>query len=243
MTARNTDGVSRPGSVRAGSGSVGSRSVGLGRAGSVRTAFVPAPRLAGWAERFGAAHGGFRLSDEDDGVRLLAADGTIAVLQAPWPADGRPGRGAGPLERLASVASQPRTVGLVLVRRGGFAVAVAQEGTVLASKTGSRYVQSRSAAGGQSQQRFARRRANQADELVEKVAVHAAAIFGGHVIEYLAPGGDRTLAGLVMDHPAMRSYASAARLAFLDVADPNGSVMRKAAGDVCAVRIQVADAA
>ncbi|MDR6415860.1 acVLRF1 family peptidyl-tRNA hydrolase [Pseudarthrobacter sulfonivorans] len=232
MTARNTDGVSRTGSVRAASG----------RAGSVRTAFVPASRLAGWAERFGAAHGGFRLSDDDDGVRLAAADGTIALLQAPWPTDGRPGRGADPLERLASVAAQPRTVGLVLVRRGGFAVAVAKEGSVLASKTGSAYVQSRSAVGGQSQQRFARRRANQADELVEKVAAHAAAIFRGHLIEYLAPGGDRTLAGLVMDNPAMRPYASAARLAFLDVADPNSTVMKKAAGDVCAVRIQVADA-
>ena len=237
MTARSTDGASRTGSVRAGSIRAGSV-----RAGSVRTAFVPAARLAGWAERFGAAHGGFRLSDDDDGVRLLAADGAIALLQAPWPADGRPGRGADPLERLASVAAQPRTVGLMLVRRGGYAVAVAKEGAVLASKTGSKYVQSRTAAGGQSQQRFARRRANQADELVEKVAAHAAAIFSGNMIEYLAPGGDRTLAGLVMDNPAMRSYAAVPRLAFLDVADPNGAVLRKAAGDVCAVRIQVTDA-
>lgn len=231
MTARSTDSPRRAGSGGAGSG----------RAGSVRTAFVPDARLAGWTGRFSAAHGGFRLSDDDDGVRLLAADGTVALLQAPWPADGRPGRGADPLERLASVAGQPRTVGLVLVRRGGYAAAVVQEGAVLASKTGSGYVQSRSAAGGQSQQRFARRRANQADGLVEKVAVHAAAVFGGHVIEYLAPGGDRTLAGLVMDEPVMRPCASLSRLAFLDVADPNGSVLKKAASDVCAVRIQVTD--
>lgn len=214
---------------------------GAGRPGSVRTAFVSGERLAGWAERFGAAHGGFRLRDDDDGVRLVAADGTVALLQAPWPPDGRPGRGADPLERLASVASQPRTAGLLLVRRGGYAVAVAREGTVLASKTGTRYVQSRSAAGGQSQQRFARRRANQADDLVEKVAAHAAAIFGGHSVEYLAPGGDRTLAGLVMDHPVLKPYSSVPRLDFLDVPDPNGAVMRKAAADVRAVRIQVAD--
>lgn len=214
---------------------------GAGRPGSVRTAFVSGERLAGWAERFGAAHGGFRLSDDDDGVRLVAADGTVALLQPPWPPDGRPGRGADPLERLASVASQPRTAGLLLVRRGGYAVAVAREGTLLASKTGTRYVQSRSAAGGQSQQRFARRRANQADDLVEKVAAHAAAIFGGHSVEYLAPGGDRTLAGLVMDHPALRLYWPVPRLYFLDVPDPNGAVMRKAAEDVRAVRIQVAD--
>ncbi|MET3707507.1 acVLRF1 family peptidyl-tRNA hydrolase [Arthrobacter sp. UYEF6] len=215
---------------------------GAGRTGSVRTAFVSGERLAGWADRFGAAHGGFRISDDDDGVRLVADDGTTALLQAPWPPDGRPGRGADLLERLASVAAQPRTAGLVLVRRGGYAAAVAREGILLASKTGTRYVQSRSAAGGQSQQRFARRRANQADELVEKVAAHAAAVFDGQPLEYLAPGGDRTLAGLVMDHPALRPYASVPRLDFLDVPDPNGSVLRKAAADVCAVRIQVADA-
>jgi hypothetical protein len=230
MTARSADGVSRPGSARAGSG----------REASVRTAFVPAARLAGWVERFGAAHGGFRLSDDDDGVRLLAADGTVALLQAPWPPDGRPGRGGDSLERLASVAGQPRMAGLVLVRRGGYGVAVAREGAVVASKTGSRYVQGRTAAGGQSQQRFARRRANQADELVEKVAAQAAAILGGHPVEYLAPGGDRTLAGLVLDHPAMRPYTALSRLAFLDVADPNGSVLRKAAADICSVRVQVA---
>ncbi|QNE14794.1 acVLRF1 family peptidyl-tRNA hydrolase [Pseudarthrobacter sp. NBSH8] len=215
---------------------------GAGRPGSVRTAFVSGERLPGWAERFGAAHGGFRISDDDAGVRLLAADGTTALLQAPWPPDGRPGRGADPLARLASVAAQPRTAGLVLVRRGGYAAAVAREGILLASKTGTRYVQSRTAAGGQSQQRFARRRANQADELVEKVAAHAAAVFGGQPLEYLAPGGDRTLAGLVMGHPALRPYASLPRLDFLDVPDPSGSVLRKAAADVCAVRIQVADA-
>lgn len=215
---------------------------GAGRTGSVRSSFVSGERLAGWAERFGAAHGGFRISDDDEGVRLLAADGTNALLRAPWPPDGRPGRGADPLERLASVAAQPRTAGLVLVRRGGYAVAVVRGGILLASKAGSRYVQSRSAAGGQSQQRFARRRANQADELVEKVAGHAAAVFGGQPIEYLAPGGDRTLAGLVLDQPVMKLYALLRRLDFLDVPDPNGSVMRKAAADVCAVRIQVADA-
>lgn len=212
-----------------------------GRARSIRTAFVPAARLAGWAERFGAAHGGFRLSDDDDGVRLVAADGAVALLQAPWPPDGRPGRGADPLERLASVAAQPRTAGLLLVRRGGYAVGVAQDGVLLASKSGSTYVQSRTAAGGQSQQRFARRRANQADELVEKVAARAAAVFTAHTLQYLAPGGDRTLAGLVMEHPALKPYTPVPRLDFLVVADPGSAVLKKAAADVSAVRVQVSD--
>ena len=55
---------------------------------------------------------------------------------------------------------------VVLVRRGGYAVGVASGDRLTAHKVGTRYVQSRTAAGGWSQQRFARRRANQADELV-----------------------------------------------------------------------------
>lgn len=214
---------------------------GAGRPGSVRTAFVPGARLAGWVERFSAAHGGFRLSDDDDGVRLLAADGTAALLQPPWPPDGRPGRGADPLERLASVASQPRRLGLLIARRGGYGVAVASDGVIVVSKVGSRYVQSRTAAGGQSQQRFARRRSNQADELVQAVAVQARQVFSGQSFEYVVPGGDRTLVDLVLEEPGLKDYARLPRLAYLDVPDPRAAVLKKAAADACALRIQVTD--
>lgn len=209
---------------------------------SVRTAFVPGVRLPGWAERFGASHGGYRLQDDDDGLRLLAADGTEALLQAPWPADGRPGRGSGPLERLAALASQPRRLGLLLVRRGGYGIGVASEGILLASKAGTRYVQSRTAAGGQSQQRFARRRSNQADSLVAAVAGQAVDVFRTAAFEYLVPGGDRTLADLVLQEPVLRDYAHLPRLAWLDVAEPRAAVLKKAAADACSVRITVTDA-
>ncbi|WP_411373406.1 acVLRF1 family peptidyl-tRNA hydrolase [Arthrobacter sp. MPF02] len=209
---------------------------------SVRTAFVPGIRLAGWVERFAAAHGGYVLRDDDDGLRLIAADGAQALLQAPWPADGRPGRGADALERLASLASQPRRLGLLLVRRGGYGIGVASEGTLLASKAGTRYVQGRTAAGGQSQQRFARRRSNQADALVEAVASQAAAVFAAEPFEYVVPGGDRTLADLVLADPALKAYFRLPRLAYLDVAEPKAAVLKKAAADACSVRVTVSDA-
>ncbi|GAA1258823.1 acVLRF1 family peptidyl-tRNA hydrolase [Arthrobacter pascens] len=208
---------------------------------SSRTAFVAGLRLAGWVERFGASHGALAIEDNDDGVRLLAADGASALLQPPWRNDGRPGRGPGPVERLASLASQPRSLGLLLVRRGGYGVAVASEGVVRASKTGSKYVQSRTAAGGQSQQRFARRRSNQADAMVEAVAEQARLVFNGQVFEYLVPGGDRALADQVLEQPVLKAYARLPRLAYLDVPDPRAAVLRKAAADACAVRVTVND--
>jgi hypothetical protein len=217
------------------------RSTGGAKPPSVRNAFIPGGRLAGWAERFGTAHGGYQLTDDDDGLRLVAADGAEALLQAPWPVDGRPGRGTDVLERLASLASQPRRLGLLLVRRGGYGVVVVSEGTVLASKVGSTYVQSRTAAGGQSQQRFARRRSNQADALVDSVAEQAARILSSEPFEYVVPGGDRTLSGLVLEHPSLKGYAALPRLAYLDVPDPKAAVLKKAAADACGVRIQVVD--
>ena len=82
-------------------------------------------------------------------------------------------------QRIESVARFDHTpMVVVLVRRGGFAVAVVVDGRMVVHKVGSRHVQSRTAAGGWSQQRFARRRANQADALVEAVAEHLARILG-----------------------------------------------------------------
>lgn len=212
-----------------------------GRPASVRTAFVPGIRLVGWAGRFSAAHGAYELQEEDGGIRLRAGDGATALLQAPWPVDGRPGRGADPLERLASLASQPRRLGILLVRRGGYGVAVASDGIILASKVGSKYVQSRTAAGGQSQQRFARRRSNQADSLLQAAAEQARQVFSGRPFEYVVPGGDRTLVDLVLEDTVLKEYAGLPRLAYLDVSDPKAAVLRAAALDACAVRIQVAD--
>ena len=208
---------------------------------STRVAFVSGARLPGWVERFAASHGGLTEEELDGGLQLSAADGAVALLQAPWPADGRPGRGGDAVARLASLSSQPRGIGAVLVRRGGYSVAVVSGGAVLASKTGTRHVQSRTAAGGWSQQRFARRRANQADALVEAVAEHAARIFADHRIEYVAPGGDRTLAEQVLAEPVLKQYAILPRLTFLDVPDPRAAVLKKAAADLCAVRILVTD--
>jgi len=238
-----------------------------------RRILVPAGRLPGWVSRFAAGHQqaartggtddgvawpatGPDIQDTGDGVLLTAADGATALLQAPWPVDGRPGRGATAVDRLASLASQDRTAAVVLLRRGGYAVGLCQGGRVLVSKTGTRYVQSRTAAGGWSQQRFARRRANQADALVEAVAHHAAQLLVAApsnparpdaetrtvAAEYLALGGDKGLCQLLLAEPVFARLAALPRLAFLDVPDPKSAVLKKSAQDLCAVRICITDA-
>ncbi|MGA7204395.1 MAG: Vms1/Ankzf1 family peptidyl-tRNA hydrolase [Specibacter sp.] len=195
---------------------------------STRTAFVPAARLPGWVDRFTAAHRGLaEQEDTDDGVALRMVDGAVALLQPPWPDDGRPGRGTDLLERLVSLATQERALGIVLVRRGGFAVGVSVGGVLRAHKVGSASARSRGADAGAA--------------VVERTRTEAGRVFAGQNFEYLATGGDRALVDAVLAAPALRLQAGRPRLAPLAVADPNMAVLQKAATDFCSVRILIAD--
>ena len=181
---------------------------------ATRTTFVPAERLPGWLERFAVSNGELTLTPEHGGLHLVAANGTAADLLAPWPDDGRPGRGADDVERLVSLAAQSRTLGIVLLRRGGFAVGVARDGMLLASKAGGRYVQSRT-------------------------AEQAARIFTEHPPEYLVFGGDRPLLELLARDRVFQPWSSLARLRFLDVQEPKSAALAKAAKDAASVFIRI----
>ncbi len=83
-------------------------------------------------------------------------------------------------EALAAHARKPRTVGVLLVRLGGYAAGVftGYPPVLGDAKVGSRPVHGRSAAGGWSQHRFARRREKQANEALSAAADAAVMIFG-----------------------------------------------------------------
>ncbi len=128
---------------------------------------------------------------------------------------------------------------LLLVRRGGYAVGVAAGGRLTAHRTGTRYVQSRTAAGGWSQQRFARRRANQADELVGAVAEHAARVLAGCGATGLALGGDRALSEAVLEDPRLAGLRALPRRGLHDLPDPRLDVLERAAERARAVRVTI----
>ncbi|WP_425861635.1 Vms1/Ankzf1 family peptidyl-tRNA hydrolase [Arthrobacter sp. TWP1-1] len=193
-----------------------------------RTAFVPADRLPGWVARFSGAHGGLTATeDTDDGVMLRMHDGSVALLSPPWPDDGRPGRGRDVVERLTSLALQERRLGIVLVRRGGYAVGIAVGGKLLAHKVGTASARSRGGDPGAA--------------VVEKAVTEAGKVFSGQNFEYLATGGDTKLLAAVLSTPAMRPVAGRPQLAPLAVSDPNMAVLQKAAADFCSLRIQITD--
>ena len=211
-------------------------------AGGGRWVDVGPERLAGWVDGFRERHGDFVASESTDVVTLLAVDGAIAELQVPFPplAVGEDD----PVRRFLAHAGRDRMVGLLLVRRGGYAAGVSQGGELVASKVGSRHVQGRSAAGGWSQQRFARRRAGQGRIAMEAAADVAAALLLPYVarLEGIVFGGDRASVAAVLEDPRLAPLRSLPRGPHLDVPDPRRAVLERAARQFPAVRIRVVDA-
>ncbi len=128
---------------------------------------------------------------------------------------------------------------LLLVRRGGYAVGVAVGGRLTEHKVGTRYVQSRTAAGGWSQQRFARRRSNQADELVGAVTEHAVRLLRGSGAHGLVLGGDHTLAEAVLEDDRLARLRDLPRLELYDLPDPRFAVLERALERARAVRVTI----
>ena len=81
-------------------------------------------------------------------------------------------------------------LGLVVNSMAGFAIARLEGPTLVAHKIGQRRVQGRTKAGGQSQQRFARRRDNQARQAFEAAADHAARLLSATAPLKVVTGGD-----------------------------------------------------
>jgi Actinobacteria/chloroflexi VLRF1 release factor len=178
---------------------------------------VSAERFPGWIDSFARRHGdsgSLAVAFDAAAVTFTAPDGAAAACHPPFvesfatpPASvGQAGVGhtsTGHAEAAAAVAAHarvPRTVGVLLVRLGGYAAGVfAGYPPALAdSKVGSRLVHGRSAAGGWSQQRFARRREKQANEALEAAADTVATVFGRWmpgITASSAPAHDRARRG------------------------------------------------
>lgn len=147
-------------------------------------------------------------------------------------------------QRIVSVADPlPTPLAVLLIRRGGYAVAVVGPSGLLSHKVGTRHVQSRTAAGGWSQQRFARRRANQADALVGAVADHLDRVLreSGVTAAALVTGGDRQLIGEVLADPRLRHLSELPTRAYPGLADPRRAELDEAVRRATAYEIGIDD--
>ncbi|TWE29008.1 hypothetical protein FHX69_1678 [Prauserella muralis] len=205
-------------------------------------------RLARWFARFAERNGGVIATRLGPGeVVVTAADGTTATVAVPFPplpVGDREAEGLA-VEALVEHASRPRRLGLLLVRLGGHSVGVAEGDRVVASRTGRHLVHGRSAAGGWSQQRFARRRDGQARQSLRAAADDAAEILASRAsgLDGVVLGGDRRALDELRADPRLAPVFALASERVLDVAEPRRTVLDDAARRARAVEITVRDPA
>lgn len=201
------------------------------------TVLVPTARIERWVLNFNGRHGTTALDVSDGALTGAASDGSTFTARLPFEAryDGLPDVAAFRLEALP-----PDRWGVLLVRKGGFAVARLTGTDLVEHKIGQRHVQGRTKAGGQSQQRFSRRRDNQARQAFEAAADHAARIFGAGAGSVIVTGGDRAAVDEVLADPRLAGLRVVGP--WLPVPDPKRAVLDQAVADAQAVRVDVDNA-
>lgn len=194
-------------------------------------ALVPEPRYIGranLAKRLTALEGSSGRSVYAGGSARLELDEAALTVTPPFGLDHEGEYDVvrtGPLLDALVVTS---TVGVVLVRMGGYAVGVFEGERLVASKVGARFVKGRHRKGGSSSSRFRRRRGEQERELVGAAAAEAARVLGPWQgrIERVALGGDRSAVGRVLDaRPDLAWLRPLALERFFDVPEPRLRVL------------------
>ena len=181
-------------------------------------------RLGRWLDGVAERHGAFtEVSEADGAVRIRCADTTEVTLRAPF----RWTPGPALLSSFTVEAQRPARAAVLLVRRGRWATGIFDGTELVVSKVDARQVQGRTAAGGWSQQRFARRRGNQTDAVVQHAAETAARVLLPHAdsVAALFTGGDRGLVDAVLTDPRLRPLAALRREPALDVGEPTKAVL------------------
>lgn len=195
---------------------------------------VPTARLPRWADNFAGRHGATTYDVTAGLLRGDAEDGSWFTARLPFDAAYN---GPAEVATLAAAAAAPDTWGVLLVRKGGFAVARLEGDTLVEHKIGQRHVQGRTKAGGQSQQRFARRRDNQARQAYEAAADHASRILHPGP---LITGGDEPAVTEVLTDPRLRGLTVVQP--WLPVPDPRRAVLDQAIRDAQSVCVDVVNA-
>jgi hypothetical protein len=201
-----------------------------------RVVSVGSERLLRWIDGFADRHGAYTPSVISTEVRLDATDGASALIEVPFP----PLSGSRIADLLVHVR-RSRRVGVLLVRRGGYAAGVFDGRSLTSSKVGSSYVQGGTKAGGWSQQRYARRRANQAEAAFAEAADVAARVLGTAELDAVVLGGDRAAVRAVLADRRLAHLQALVTGPWLEVKDPKLKVLQATPDQFLAVRITVTD--
>lgn len=174
-------------------------------------------------------------------MHIVCADTTTVALRASFDWE----RGPALLASFTAAARQEHRAAVVLVRRGRWAVGVFDGAGLVVSKVDARQVQGRTAAGGTSQLRYARRRGNQTDAVVSHAVETAVRVLLPHAgtVEALFTGGDRGLVDDVLTDARLAPLSALRRDPALDVGEPTKAVLLETPKQFRAVQIHITEPA
>ncbi|MFG3341458.1 acVLRF1 family peptidyl-tRNA hydrolase [Glycomyces sp. NPDC048151] len=208
--------------------------------GGGRIVEIEPDRLPRWVANFSARNGGIaRHHAEGDAWTIESNEGTSASvvwtladgLPAGWLLDDDPVKAA---EHLRDYALEPRRIAVLLARKGAYSVGILADGRITASKTDTAYVQGTTKAGGQSQQRFARRREGQAKAAEKRARDAVFAVLGDAAFDALVTAGP--VDGILED-PRLARLKTAVH--FGDTAEPRQALLTETAYRAIAFRIRL----
>ena len=209
-------------------------------AGGGRILGVAPERLGKWLDGVAERHGSFTDVVRDGGsLHITCADTTTVSLGTPFgwtPA-------APLLGTFTAAAREPHRAAVLLVRRGRWAVGVFDGPDLVVSKVDARQVQGRTAAGGWSQQRFARRRGHQTDAVVSHAVETAVRVLLPHAgsVAALFTGGDRGLVDEVLTEARLAPFAALRREPALEVGEPTKAVLLETPKQFRAVKVHITE--
>lgn len=203
-------------------------------AGGGRWVTVSPERLQRWLDGFGTRHGPVTRTFDDRVVRLEGEDGAVAEIEVPFP----------PLEGgLVEHVLRDRRIGVLLVRLGGCACGVFDGPKLVSSKVTTRQVHGRIAAGGQSQQRFSRRRDGQVRVMLQASADTAVRVLlpEAATLDAVVVGGERTAVDEVLGDRRLVPLRPLVTGRLLDGPDPRLKVLEASYDQLREVWIRVLD--
>jgi hypothetical protein len=166
-------------------------------------------------------------ADSASGAAVFLGDKQKCLILPPFPLKHKivfPGYTTEPLREI--IGSEVK-IGIALVHLGSYAVGFCQGDRLVTSKVGTGLVHGRHKKGGSSQQRFQRRRQNQAREFLERVCTHVQEHLGSHLkdLDYIIFGGPhQTILSLKKLCPLLQSFEDRT-LPLIDVPSPNQRIL------------------
>ena len=137
--------------------------------------------------------------------------------------------------QLRAILGGKYVLGVILLRLGRYAVGVWEGETLVASKTGTRYVGNKHSAGGQSQKRFERFREKQIQEIFQKTCLVVTERFAPYEdrIDHIILGGEKfTLGGFLKRCDYLKTLSPKILGRVLDVRKPGRMGLEEAIGKV-----------